>query len=83
MVEKIESEVDPGQYKNRLDFTFYSNGLRVSRSENDLHIDFFQFPADDDDNVSSTRIYMSHKLAKQLLNILGEVITDLNNEEEE
>ena len=83
MVEKLEFEVDSEQIKNRIDFAFYSNVLQVSRSEYDFHIDFSQYPPDDDNNASSVRIYMRHKLAKELLGILGEVIADLNTIEEE
>lgn len=83
MVEKLEFEVDSEQIKNRIDFAFYSNVLQVSRSEYDFHIDFSQYPPDDDNNASSVRIYMPHKLAKELLGILGEVIADLNTIEEE
>lgn len=83
MVQQEDFEVDSEQIKNRIDFTFYSNVLQISRSEYDFHIDFSQYPPDDDNNASSVRIYMPQKLAKDLLDILGEVIADSNTIEEE
>jgi len=83
MIKKNEYEVDTEQTKNRIDFTFYSNALQISRTELDLYIDFSQYPPDENNNVSSVRIYMPHEIAKELSDILEKVLVDLNKLKEE
>jgi len=80
MAEKEKKSV---KVKARVEATFYSNFARVSHSEVDFFIDFVQLPPTSDNEASTTRIYMSPKHAKALIEALQVTIENYEKRFEE
>jgi len=70
--QKMEADVK--KMKKRIDFTFYSNLALVNCSDIDFCIDFTHGPPEEDDELSTVRIFMAPEHAKRVLKALESVI---------
>jgi len=81
MGEQKEKEIDLMNVKNRIDYTFYSNVINVTRSNVDAYIDFMRFPSEDD-LAPTVRIYLSPNHLRKFIDVLNN-LPDLPEENQE
>ena len=73
MKKKEEKEITSDDIKHKIINSFYSNGMGSGYSSDDFYIDFVQFPQAEGENwADTTRIFLTPKTFKDLVNLLKE-----------